>query len=82
METVGVELDKQAQSSDWGRVDNLTKKQLVYAANDVRYLLEAKQKLEEMLEREDRLELTKKCFKCIPIFSELDRRRFINIFDH
>ena len=82
METVGVELDKQAQSSDWGKVGDLTQKQLIYAANDVRYLLGAKQKLTEMLKREDRLELAKKCFKCIPIFSELDRRRFTNIFDH
>jgi len=82
METVGVELDKQAQSSDWGRVDDLTKKQLIYAANDVRYLLKAKQKLEKMLDRENRLELAKKCFLCVPIFSELDIRRFTNIFDH
>ncbi len=82
METVGVELDKQAQSSDWGRVGDLTQKQLLYAANDVRYLLGVKEKLEEMLKREDRWELTKKCFQCVPIFSELDRRRFSNIFDH
>ena len=82
METVGVELDKQAQSSDWGRVDDLTQKQLIYAANDVRYLLKAKQKLEKMLDRENRLELAKKCFLCVPIFSELDIRRFTNIFDH
>ena len=82
METVGVELDKQSQSSDWGKVGDLTRKQLIYAANDVRYLLEAKQKLEEMLKREERWELAKKCFQCVPIFSELDRRRFTNIFDH
>ena len=82
METVGIELDKQAQSSDWGRLDDLTEKQLLYAANDVRYLLGAKQKLKEMLKREDRWELAKQCFKCVPIFSELDRRRFTNIFDH
>jgi len=82
METMGVELDKHAQSSDWGRVDDLTQKQLLYAANDVRYLLGAKQKLEEMLKREERWELTKKCFQCLPTFSELDIRRFTNIFDH
>ena len=82
METVGVELDKQAQSSDWGKVGDLTQKQLIYAANDVRYLLGAKHKLEEMLKREERWELAQKCFQCVPIFSELDRRRFTNIFDH
>jgi len=82
METVGIELDKQAQSSDWGKVDDLSQKQLIYAANDVRYLLGAKEKLKEMLKREERWELAKKCFQCIPVFSELDRRRFTNIFDH
>ena len=82
METVGIELDKQAQSSDWGKIGDLSQKQLIYASNDVRYLLAAKQKLEEMLKREDRLELAKKCFQCIPIFAELDRRRYTNIFDH
>ena len=82
METVGVELDKQAQSSDWGKVGDLTQKQLIYAANDVRYLLEARNVLKKMLKRENRWELAKKCFRCIPILSELDIRRFINIFDH
>ena len=82
METIGIELDKQAQSSDWGKVDELSQEQLLYAANDVRYLLQAKEKLEEMLKREDRWEIAKKCFQCIPILSELDIRRFTNIFDH
>tara|TARA_B100000579_G_scaffold179756_1_gene146478 strand:+ start:3361 stop:4005 length:645 start_codon:yes stop_codon:yes gene_type:complete len=81
-ETVGVELDKQAQSSDWGKIGDLTQKQLIYAANDVRYLIAAKEKLEQMLKREDRWELARKCFQCVSIFSELDRRRFTNIFDH
>ena len=35
-ELVGVELDKKAQSSDWGRVEELTDAQLTYAAGDVR----------------------------------------------
>ena len=82
METVGVELDKQAQSSDWGKVGDLSQKQLIYAANDVRYLLGAKHKLEEMLKREERWGLAQKCFQCVPVLSELDRRRFTNIFDH
>ena len=82
MELVGVELDKQAQSSDWGKVEELTEKQLSYAANDVRFLLEAKKKLQLMLKRENRWELAKKCFTCIPTISELDRLKFSNIFDH
>ena len=81
-ELVGVELDKQAQSSDWGQVDQLSTKQLAYAANDVRYLLEAKKKLESMLKRERRLELAQKCFRCVPVMAELDRLRFTQIFEH
>jgi ribonuclease D len=81
-ELVGVELDKQAQSSDWGRVDELSDQQLAYAANDVRYLLPAMQQLHRMLEREERLELAQQCFKCIPVFSELDRLHFGSIFEH
>tara|TARA_Y100001968_G_scaffold92806_1_gene83441 strand:+ start:1579 stop:2223 length:645 start_codon:yes stop_codon:yes gene_type:complete len=82
MELVGIELDKQSQSSDWGKVDNLTEKQLAYAANDVRFLIPARTKLKAMLEREGRLDLAKRCFKCIPVLSELDQLRFTNIFDH
>ena len=52
-----VELDKSAQSSDWGNASNLSDTQLRYAANDVRYLLDVRQKLTEMLKREDRFEV-------------------------
>jgi ribonuclease D len=45
-ELVGVELDKQAQSSDWGRVEELSDTQLAYAAGDVRWLLAARDRLE------------------------------------
>ncbi len=82
LELIGIELDKQSQSSDWGKIDSLSDKQLEYAANDVLYLLEARDHLETMLIREGRWELTKKCFKCIPTLSELDIRKFTNIFDH
>ena len=82
LELVGVELDKQAQSSDWGRVEELSEKQLEYAANDVRFLLDARKQLEKMLIRENRFEIAKQCFKCIPVICELDRQRFTNIFEH
>ena len=35
-----------------------------------------------MLEREGRLSLTKRCFSCIPVMSELDINFFGNIFEH
>ncbi len=81
-ELVGVELDKQAQSSDWGRVEELSDSQLAYAANDVRYLLPARDRLHQMLEREERLELAQRCFVCIPVFSDLDRGQYGQIFEH
>lgn len=40
-ELVGVELDKTAQSSDWGNAAALSHEQMRYACNDVRYLLAA-----------------------------------------
>ena len=82
MELVGVELDKQAQSSDWGRVDELTDTQLAYAANDARFLLPARRQLEVMLRREGRWELAQRCFACIDVISDLDRFRFVNTFEH
>ena len=82
MELVGVELDKGAQSSDWGRVDELSDVQLAYAANDVRYLLPARDRLEQMLVREERWSLAQRCFRCIPVFSDLDRFQYGSIFEH
>jgi ribonuclease D len=81
-ELVGVELDKQAQSSDWGRVEDLSEAQLAYAAGDVRYLLPARDRLETMLRREERWDLAVRCFGCIPVFADLDRQRFHLLFEH
>ncbi len=81
-ELIGIELDKSSQSSDWGSSEDLSNKQIDYAANDVRYLIEAMQKLKRILEREGRYELAKKCFDTIPIHSELDILKFSNVFEH
>ena len=81
-ELVGVELDKQAQSSDWGRVEELSDAQLTYAAGDVRYLLPARDRLEQMLRREERWDLAERCFGCVPVMAELDRQRFHLLFEH
>lgn len=81
-ELVGVELDKQAQSSDWGRVEELSETQLAYAAGDVRWLLPARDRLETMLRREERWQLAQRCFACVPVFAALDRQRFGQIFEH
>jgi len=77
-----VELDKTSQSSDWGNADNLSEAQLSYAANDVRYLIQAREKLIMMLQREERWDLAQKCFQVIPVIAELDLMQYQGIFEH
>jgi len=77
-----VELDKSAQSSDWGNATNLTEEQLSYAANDVRYLIGVQQKLMAMLQREERWELAQECFQCLPTIVKLDLLQYKDIFEH
>lgn len=81
-ELMGVELDKRAQSSDWGNAENLSSEQYDYAANDVRYLLDVKDKLTEMLKREGREQLAQQCFQVVAVFVALDLLQYQNIFDH
>ncbi|MCY7284635.1 MAG: ribonuclease D [Cyanobacteria bacterium CAN_BIN43] len=82
MELAQVELDKSAQSSDWGNAANLSAEQLRYAANDVRYLLDVQLKLTDMLNREGRWELAQQCFACLPAIVSLDLLQYQNIFEH
>ncbi|MDZ4872585.1 MAG: Ribonuclease D [Chroococcidiopsis cubana SAG 39.79] len=77
-----VELDKSAQSSDWGNAANLSEEQLRYAANDVRYLISLRQKLIEMLKREERWELAQTCFQTLPTIVALDLLQFKDLFEH
>ncbi|MDZ8028095.1 MAG: ribonuclease H-like domain-containing protein [Nostoc sp. DedQUE01] len=77
-----VELDKSAQSSDWGNAANLSEAQLSYAANDVRYLLSVQKKLTEMLKREERWELAQQCFEVLPTIVSLDLLQFKDLFEH
>ncbi len=77
-----VELDKSAQSSDWGNADNLSMEQLSYAANDVRYLLSVQQKLIAMLKREGRWQIAQECFQALPTIVSLDLLQFKDIFEH
>ena len=77
-----VELDKSAQSSDWGNAANLSPEQLRYAANDVRYLLSVRQKLTQMLKREERWELARASFEFLPTIVSLDLLQFKDLFEH
>ena len=81
-ELVGVDLDKSAQSSDWGNASNLTDEQLNYASNDVRYLIPAREKLQLMLDREERAHLAQECFECLPTIVALDLMHYENVFEH
>ncbi|MGD1905738.1 MAG: ribonuclease D [Leptolyngbyaceae cyanobacterium] len=81
-ELAGIELDKTAQSSDWGNVMNLSEQQLRYAANDVRYLHRIRQTLITMLQREGRETLARDCFACLPTIVTLDLMQYNNIFEH
>jgi ribonuclease D len=77
-----VELDKTAQSSDWGNIADLSEEQLSYAANDVRYLLQLRHKLTQMLQREERWELAQECFQVLPTIVSLDLLQFKDLFEH
>ena len=77
-----VELDKSAQSSDWGNAANLSPEQLRYAANDVRYLLSVRQKLTLMLKREERWDLAQASFEFLPTIVSLDLLQFKDLFEH
>ncbi|MBB4659352.1 ribonuclease D [Parvularcula dongshanensis] len=70
-ETVGVSLDKQQQSSDWGAAE-LTQAQKEYAASDVLYLHDARRRLDEMLAREGRTAYARACFDFLPTRARLD----------
>ena len=70
-ELLGIELNKQQQSSDWG-AHILSDAQKQYAAQDVIYLHELKTRLDQMLEREGRSGIAKACFNFIAVRAELD----------
>ena len=76
------DISKKEQQSDWGNPD-LSEKQISYAAQDTEYLFEIREKLIEMMTRENRKELFKKCMKVIPILVDMEVSGFkLNIFEH
>jgi len=70
-ELLGIEINKQQQSSDWG-AHVLSDAQKQYAAQDVLYLHELKARLDQMLEREDRAAIARACFDFVPVRAALD----------
>jgi len=77
-------LDKRQGSSDWNKdIDELSDKQLEYAANDVIYLHKIKNELEKMLVREKRINIFKECLAFLDTRIALDQNGFkFDIFEH
>jgi len=82
-ELLGIDLSKQQQTSDWG-AENLLPEQLKYAASDVLYLHQLKDKLDPVLDREGRRHLAEACFAFLPTRAALDRMGWDqpDIFEH
>ncbi len=82
-ELLGIEISKQQQSSDWG-APTLSDEQMAYAASDVLYLHQLRDKLAEMLARSGRAALAEKTFACLPTRAELDLAGWadVDVFAH
>ncbi len=70
-EMLGLDMSKQQQTSDWG-AGEINDAQREYAATDVRFLHSLKAKLDERLERENRVALAQGCFDFLPYRALLD----------
>ena len=70
-ELLNIDLSKAQQTSDWG-ADEINEAQREYAASDVRYLHALKNKLDQRIEREDRVGLVQACFDFLPARALLD----------
>ena len=82
-ELLGVDISKLQQMSDWGAKE-LTEAQLTYAASDVLYLHALRERLNERLEREGRIDLAQAAFDFLPMRARLDLAGWpeIDIFAH
>ena len=80
---LNIELDKFNQTSDWGS-KTLSKDQLAYAAQDVLFLHKFKNKLDEILLREGKMNLALECFESLKTRVKLDLEGFqeLDIFAH
>ena len=82
-ELLKVDISKFQQMSDWG-AETLTKAQLDYAASDVLHLHRLRDRLNELLVREGRMELAQSCFDFLPSRALLDLKGWpeTDIFAH
>ena len=82
-EILGIDISKEQQSSYWG-TDALDENQINYAKQDVLYLHQIKQHLDNILKREDRYEIFEKTCHFLPARCELDNMGWEDIdpFSH
>ena len=73
-EFINLDISKQYQTSDFG--GELSASQIKYCANDVIYLHKINELLNEMLKRENRLELYQECLKYVNTRVKLDYNNF------
>jgi len=81
LELLDVDLNKTARHTDWSNPD-LRPEQVRYAISDVTLLHALMDKLDDMLRREDRLELSRECFRAIPLLARLDLLQYDLLFEH
>jgi ribonuclease D len=81
LELLDVELDKSVRHTDWATPD-LKPEQVRYATADVTLLLALMDRLNAMLEREERRALAEECFRVIPTLVRLDLAGYEDLFVH
>lgn len=82
-EYLGIELDKSITSTNWGTAA-LSDAQKKYAIEDVLYLHQLKEKLDDQLKQENRLHLAQMCFAFLPNRVAIDYAGWedIDVFAH
>jgi len=81
LELLDVELNKAARHTDWSSPD-LRPEQVRYAISDVTLLHALMDRLDDMLRREERLELSRECFRALPLMARLDLMQYDLLFEH
>ncbi len=77
---LGININKDEQLSDWS--STLSKSQIEYAVNDVKYLVRLWESLEAKLIEQGLLDTSSSCFSYLPIYALLSNKGIDNIFQY
>lgn len=80
-ELTGKELNKNQQSSDWGRSE-INPEQIKYAVSDVTTLIKIYNWLKDILIREGKYDLALQCMQTVALMSNLDALGYSSVFEH